>query len=110
MSWVTSTSGHLLLLMDSHDQIENEARVHAVEVAGRFVREEHGRAIGQAPRYGDALPFAAGQFGRKMVEPMLQADRLEQVQERAPLLCDGRRSVSNIGICTFSNAVKVGSR
>jgi hypothetical protein len=70
--------GHLLLLMDSRDEIENEASARAVEVTGRFIREEHRRSIRQAPRYSHALPFASGQFGRKMVEPMFQAYRLEE--------------------------------
>ena len=102
--------GHLSAPGGAHDEIENELRVHAVEITGGFIRKEHGRAIGKASSYGDALPFSAGELGREMVEPMLQPDGLEQLRWRDPSLSDRGRFVSNIGICTFSNDVKVGSR
>ena len=101
--------GHLLLCVDSHDEVENELSAGAVEVTGGFIGKEHRRTVRQASRYGDALPFASGQFRGKMVEPMFQANRLQSSRAR-PARSDRRRSVSNIGICTFSNDVKVGSR
>ena len=70
--------GHLLLCVDSHDEVENEPSAGAVEVTGGFIGKEHRRTVRQASRYGDALPFASGQFRGKMVEPMFQANRLQK--------------------------------
>ena len=101
---------HLLLLVEPHDEIEYELRIYAVEVARGFIGNEHGRAIGKAPSYGDTLPLSAGELGGKMVEAMLQPDSLEQFAMARSFLSDRGRFVSNIGICTFSTAVNVGSR
>ena len=54
--------------LQTHDEVENEVRVFAVEIAGGFIGEQHGRVIGEAARDGDALPFAAGKLGGKMIE------------------------------------------
>ena len=70
--------GHLSLLVNPPDEVENESSAHAVKITGGFIGEEHRRFVGQTSSYGDALPFAPGQFGRKMVEPMFQAYRLEK--------------------------------
>ena len=84
MSCVTSTSVMLLLLVELHNEIQNELRIHAVEVARGFVRNEHGRAIGKASSYGDTLPLTAGELGGKMVEAMFQPDSLEQLDGAIP--------------------------
>ena len=69
---------HVLFTVNPNDQFEDEACVFAVEVAGGFVREQDGRAIGQAAGDGNALPFSARQLGGEMVEAMPQSNRLQQ--------------------------------
>ena len=69
-----------LFLLQPNNEVENEARVLAVEIAGRFVGQKHGGLVRQAPRDRDSLTFAAGEIGRKMIEPMFEADQLEQFQ------------------------------
>src|SRR5262245_3130016 len=70
--------GHLLLFVNSRDQVKNEPGADAVKITRGFIGEENRRAISQTASYGDALPFASGQFGWEMVEPMFQTHRLEK--------------------------------
>jgi len=70
--------GAALLLLQPDDEIENKVRIFAVEVAGWFVCEQHGWAVGEAARDRDPLTFAAGKLRWKMIEPMVQADELQQ--------------------------------
>ena len=42
---------------------EDVVRGFRVEVAGGLVGEQQTRGVGDGPRYGDALLFAAGEFG-----------------------------------------------
>ena len=92
------------------DQFQDAARVFAVEIAGRLVGQQDGGAVGEAAGDGHALAFAAGELGGEMVETMLRARRTS-AGSTARSLRSARGSVpSNMGICTFSSAVKVGSR
>ena len=50
--------------------------VFAVEISGRFIRKEKRWPVSQTARDGDALSLASGEFGWKMIEPMLKADEL----------------------------------
>ena len=101
---------HVLLAAEAHDQVEDELRVFAVEIARGFVGQQDRRRIGQAAGDGDALAFAAGKLGGKMMQPLFRVRRLSAIRGRACFRSARERCVSNIGICTFSSAVKVGSR
>ena len=68
--------GATLLLLQANDEIENRMSVFAVEITGRFIRQQQRWPVSQTARDGDALSFAAGKFGREMIEPMLEADQL----------------------------------
>ena len=72
--------GHVLLAAETHDQVEDQLRAFAVEVARGFVGEQDGGAIGQAARDGDALAFSAGEFGGKMMQPRFKSDRFQQFE------------------------------
>src|SRR5256885_1009316 len=69
---------HLPLAVKIGQQIENEDCVFGIEISGRFVREKDGRRVRETPGDGDALAFAAGKFGRKMIYSRLEADGLQQ--------------------------------
>src|SRR5688572_22013098 len=61
-------------------------RVFTVEIAGRFIRQEEGRSVGQAARDGDTLAFAPGKLGREVIEPLLKTDKRKQfTRALAPL-------------------------
>ena len=49
-----------------------------VEVAGRLVGDQQGAAVDQRPGDRHALLLAAGELRRLVVEPVAQADALEQ--------------------------------
>ena len=70
--------GHSLLRVNLRDEVENKPGADAVKVASGFIGEENRRAICQASRYGDALPFPSRQFGWKMVESMFETHRLQK--------------------------------
>ncbi len=52
--------------------------VFAVEISGWFIRKKKSWPVGQTARDGDALSFTSGKFGRKMIEPILKANELQQ--------------------------------
>ena len=54
--------------------------IFAVEITGRFIREKQRWPVRQTARDGDALTLAAGKFGRKMIESMLEANQLQQFE------------------------------
>ena len=55
-----------------------------VEIAGRLVRQQHPRAIGDRARDGDALLLAAGQFRRAMGLALTQDRDKRGVRARGP--------------------------
>ena len=73
-----------------HDQVEDQVRVFAVEIARRLVGEQDGRAIGEAARDGDALAFAAGELGGKMMQTRFESDGFQQFD--GPVFSLGDRS------------------
>ena len=80
-----------------------------VELAGRLVREQQRRAVGERARDRDALHLAAGQLRRPMIAPCARPDVVEQLARAA------RRSAfdapaSACGSSMFSQAVSIGSR
>ena len=52
----------------------------AVEIAGRFIREEDLGVVGECARDCDALLLAAGKLVGKMIGPVREADDLEAVE------------------------------
>ena len=59
MSCVTKNQRHVLFAVQPDNQLKNQLRVFAVEIAGRFVREKNGGTIGKAAGNRDPLPFSA---------------------------------------------------
>ncbi len=59
------------------EEIEDRRPRRGVEIAGRLVGEEQGRARRGRPGDGDPLLLAARQLRRIMGEPVAEADRLE---------------------------------
>jgi hypothetical protein len=53
---------------------EHVVRGLRIEIAGRLVREQQPRRIGDGAGDGDALLFAARQFGRAMVQPLAETE------------------------------------
>ena len=79
MPWSCVTRMSVVLLAaETHDQVEDQLRVFAVEVARRLVGEQDGRAIGETARDGDALAFSAGELGGKMMQTRFESDRFQQ--------------------------------
>src|ERR1051325_9584724 len=60
-------------------RVEDMARGARVEVAGRLVREQDARRIGNRSRDRDALLLAAGELRRPMLQPLLEAEIAEQL-------------------------------
>ena len=60
-----------------------------VEVAGRLVGEQQRRAVDQRPGDRDALLLAAGELRRVVVQPVAQADALEQLRGPVAALAVG---------------------
>lgn len=54
-----------------------------VEIAGRLVRQQQPRAVGDGAADGDALLFAARKFARQVVEPLAEAEEAQEL--RRPL-------------------------
>jgi len=66
-------------------------------------------ARSQTPAQSDSMSLAAGRVGWKMTSRGLKTDSLA-IRPPARGRSDADRSVSNIGIWTFSTAVNVGRR
>ena len=72
--------GATLLLLQTNNEVENRMSVFAVEITGRFIREEQRWPISETARDGDALSLATGKFGWKMIEAMFEANQLQQFE------------------------------
>ena len=87
-----------------------------VEVAGRLVGEQDARPVDQGPGDGGPLHLAAGQLARPVLEPMAEADAVEQLDGPLAQLARGGRTSRQTecaiicGISTFSSVVSSGSR
>ena len=57
-------------------------RAFTVEIAGRFVRKQDGRAVGQASGNGHSLLFTAGEFIRIPVALRVKTDSMQKVMRR----------------------------
>jgi len=78
--------------------VEDSARRFRVEVAGGLVGQQDAGAVGEGAADGDALLFAAGQFGRAVGSSLGQADaalgipRITRLLDRAEILLAGARN------------------
>ena len=70
------------LLKNPHDF---NARL-AVEIAGRFVRQQKRRPVHERARNGDALLLAAGKLVRMMAGALTEADQFERLYGARVLL------------------------
>ena len=78
-SWVTQITVTLRSVFSSLSRamIDDRFAGHRVEVAGRFIGQNHIRRVDQGAGHGHALLLAAGQFEWLVVQAVLQADALE---------------------------------
>jgi hypothetical protein len=97
--------GATLLLLQTDNEIENRMSVFAVEITGRFIREEQRWPVSQTPSDRDSLSLATGKFGWEMIESMSRPTSFSNSTARSRR-SETDRSISNIGIWTFSTAVK----
>src|SRR6266849_819461 len=65
--------------VDAEEQLHDVRRGRGVEVAGGLVRQEDRRAVDHGPGHRDALLLAAGQFVGAVVDPVGQADQVEDL-------------------------------
>ena len=66
-------------------QIDNRVAGFGIEVAGRFVRKNNLGIVRQRARDRDPLLFAAGKFGRQMMQPIAQTNRAQTLFAAASL-------------------------
>ena len=66
-----------MAFMQRKQQIHNLLAIANVQIAGRLVGEQDLRTWRKRTRYRHTLLLAAGKLGRKMIEPVAEADRVE---------------------------------
>src|SRR5204863_8311891 len=81
--------GQVLVAAETRDQIKDQRRVLAVQIAGWLVGKQDGRAIGKAAGDGDALAFSAGELGGKMMQTGFKPDSFQQFDGALFSLGDG---------------------
>ena len=69
---------HSLLPCELGEEVVDGRRVQLVELAGRLVRDQEARPVGERGAQRDPLLLAAGQLAGMGVCPVEQADPLEQ--------------------------------
>ena len=100
----------------SAQQLHDLAAGRRVEVAGRLVGQQDPRLARSSPGDGRPLHLAAGQLARLVLEPMAQADAVQDFHRRRFMASAARRTNSRTdwsiiaGISTFSSAESSGSR
>ena len=95
-------------LHELHERLENVIGGVRIEVSGRLVREQHPRRIGHGARDGDALLFAAGQFGRPVRDALAETE-IGRISVERLMVSERLRPRIICGIMTFSSAVNSGS-
>jgi hypothetical protein len=70
--------GHAELGLQFAEKREDSLASGGIEIAGGFIGEKNFRAIDEGAGNGDALLFAAGEFGGAMAEAMGEADAFER--------------------------------
>ena len=88
-------------------ELEDLGAGPAVEVAGRLVGEDDRRLAGQRPGDRDALLLAAAELARAVLQPVAQADGVDDLVD--PLLV-ALLPPSSSGSVMFSYAFSVGTR
>src|SRR5689334_21925344 len=68
----------LVLLVQALEQLQDLLARFAIEVAGRFVRQQQRRIAHERARDGDALLLAARELTREVPEPVAEADELQR--------------------------------
>lgn len=64
----------------SDEQLHDPAPVLEIEARRRFIGQQESRPIDEGSGNGDALPFAARQVLRQLIEAMTQTEDVEQVE------------------------------
>ena len=91
-----------LVFLQVEDQVEDADPDRDVEHRGRLVGDEHGRLHGERSRDRDALPLAARQLVRVLVDVALrrhQPDRRQQLVDVLVDVCALRDAVDLQGAC-----------
>ncbi len=94
--------------VDLQQQVDDVAAGRAVEIAGRFVRQQDRRVVGERAGDRDALLLAARELRRVVMAAAREPDFAPAEPSRASA-GSGPPAIS-IGTRTFSNAVSDGSR
>ena len=76
------------LIVDPAQHIENANPGLRIQSARRLVAEKHLGTLGDRSGNGDALLFATGKLGRKVVHALLQADKVQCLFRRHGALRD----------------------
>ena len=87
-SCVTTTSA----VPSGVDAVEQQCHLFPgclVEFASGLVREQQARMVGERPRDGDTLHFAAGQLRRTVISALGEAHVLEQLEAAAASIVSG---------------------
>ncbi len=79
-----------------------------VEVAGGLVAQHEAGRQHERPRERHALPLAAGELGRPVVEPVAEADPVEELTR--PRLVVALARETSVGTRTFSSTEHCGRR
>ena len=97
--WVTTIRMFCCWLMQIEQQRGHCGRRRLVEIAGRLVAQHETRLTDERARDRHALLLAAGQLARSMIDPIAEADLLDERSRQArrvivappPPLCLARR-------------------
>jgi len=90
-----------LLAMERIEEIEHAAAGRRIEIPRRLIGEEQEWIVGKRPGDGDSLPFADGEFRRKMPRPVRHADQREQLFGPADALAATARSLEHRDLNIF---------
>ena len=89
--------------MEVLEQVHDRVAVLGVEVARRFVGEQHGRIAGQRAGDGDPLLLAAGELRGKMLGAVGHADFFERLVDPLFTLGGGHAAVGQRKVHVFIN-------
>lgn len=68
---------HAAFLLNSEHQVGDAPAGLGIQIPGRFIGNQQGRPRGQSARNGNALLFAAGQFGWIVGHPLAKTDAFQ---------------------------------
>ena len=107
-SWVTMTTVRSVSRTARPSRPQHLLAGAGVEVAGGLVGEDDVGPAGEGAGHGDALLLAAGELARPVVQPVAQADDVDEGVD--PLPVGPRRPPGPCGSVMFSATVSVGTR